>query len=333
MTVQITIVGLGQIGASMGLALKARNLDVRLVGHDKSAEVAKEAQKLGAVDDVKYNLPASIREAKIVILALPFAGMRETLEVIAPDLQEGTLILDTAPSKATVAAWVKELIPAGRYYIGLTPAINAEYLHGTEFGVKAARADLFNKGLMVVDAPMGTPENVFTLAMDFVTLFGAAPLLMDTAEADGIFSAMHLLPQLTAAALLDTTVDKPGWQEARKLAGRPYASVTSGVAYHDDMDSLREAVLENRENVVRLLNLYITSLIHLRDEIEDDDRDAVTRRLEHALSGRIRWFDERLTADWLNMDAQPIDIPTFGDRINQTLFGSLMTTDRNKPRD
>ena len=41
-------------------------------------------------------------------------------------------------------------------------------------------------------------------------------------------AAMHILPQLAAAALLDATVDKPGWQEARKLAGRPYAAVTAG---------------------------------------------------------------------------------------------------------
>ena len=101
------------------------------------------------------------------------------------------------------------------------------------------------------------------------------PLLMDTTEADGIFSAMHILPQLAAAALLDATVDKPGWQEARKLAGRPYASVTAGSAYHDDVLSLADAALENRENVVRLLNAYITSLIQLRDEIDDNDRDAL----------------------------------------------------------
>ena len=331
MTVQITIIGLGQIGSSIGLALKAHGVDVRIVGHDKDGQTAKEAQKIGAVDDIKYNLPASVRDAKIVILALPFAGMRETLEVIAPDLQEGALILDTAPSKGTVAAWVKELLPAGRFYVGLTPAINPEYLHGTEFGVRAARADLFEKGLMVVDAPVGTPGNIFNLTMDLVSLFGAAPLLMDTAEADGLFAATHILPQLTAAALLDTTVDKPGWHEARKLAGRPYASVTGGVAYHDDVDSMRDTVLENRENVVRLLNAYITSLIHLRDEIEDNDRQALTERLEHALTGRIRWFDERLAAEWLNRDTQPIDIPSFGERMNQTFFGSLIT-DRNKPR-
>lgn len=331
MSVQITIVGLGQIGSSIGLALKAHNVNVHRVGHDKDPQAAKESQKAGAVDDVKYNLPASIRDAKIVILALPLAAMQETLKLIAPDLQEGTLVLDTAPAKATVAAWAQELLPPGRFYIGLTPAINPDYLHGTEFGVQAARADLFEKGLMVVNAPRGTPGNVFNLAMEFVNLLGAMPLLMDTAEADGIFSAMHVLPQLASAALLDATVDSPGWQEARKLAGRPYATVTAGSAYHDDVRSLGEGAISNRENIVRLLNSYITSLINLRDEIESQDREALARRLEDAWKGRVRWFDERTAAEWLKGEAQPIDAPSFGDRVNQMFFGSLMT-DRQKPR-
>jgi len=325
MSVQITIVGLGQIGSSIGLALKSHEVNIQRVGHDKDPQAAKESQKAGAVDDVKYNLPASIRGAKIVILALPLAEIRETLRIIAPDLQEGVLVLDTAPAKATVAAWAKELLPPGRHYIGLTPAINPEYLHGTEFGVKAARADLFERGVMVVNAPMGTPANVFNLAMDLVNLMGAMPLLMDTAEADGIFSAMHILPQLASAALLDTTVERPGWQEARKLAGRPYAAVTAGAAYHDDVHSLGETALENRENVVRLLNAYITSLIQLRDEIEEQDREAVLERLTNAWRGRVRWLDERHSAEWLKREGQEIDAPSFGERVNQMLFGGIVT--------
>lgn len=330
MTVQITIIGLGQIGASMGLALKANGTNLLLVGHDKDIEAAKEAQKIGAVDQVKYNLPASVSEAKIVILALPFSGVRETLEIIAPDLQEGTLVLDTAPSKATVAAWAKELIPAGRYYIGLTPAINPEYLHDNESGVRAARADLFKKGLIVMDSPVGTPEAVFNLALDLVTLFGAAPLLMDTVEADGIVAATHLLPQLTAAALLDAMVEKPGWQEARKLAGRPFASVTAGVDRFDDADSLRDSVLENRENVVRTLNTFITSLIQLRDEIEEQDRDALSKRLQNAQQGRNRWFNERHAADWVNRETPTAGVPNVGESMSHMLFGNLFK-DRKKP--
>lgn len=332
MSVQITIVGLGQIGSSIGLALKAHDVDARRVGHDKDSQAAKESQRIGAVDDVKYNLPASVREAKIVILALPLAEVRETLKVIAPDLQEGTLVLDMAPAKATVAAWVKELLPPGRHYVGLTPAINPNYLHEVEYGVKAARADLFENGLMVVNAPLGTPVNVFNLVMELVGLFGAMPLLMDTAEADGVFSAMHVLPQLAAAALLDTTVDKPGWQEARKVAGRPYAAVTGGAAFHDDMLSLGEAALENRENLVRLLNAYITSLIDLRDEINEQDRDALLERLGTAWKGRTRWFEERTAAEWLKAEGQPMDIPSFGERVNQVFFGGLAAERQKQQR-
>jgi len=331
MPIQITIIGLGQIGASIGLALKARGASVTIVGHDKDARSAKAAQDAGAVDTYKYNLPDSVREARIVILALPFAEVRQTLEVIGPDLQEGSLVLDTALSKGTIESWVKELIPQGRFYVGLFPAIHPDLLHGIEYGVKAARADLFEKGIMAITAPLGTPENVFKLTTDLISLLGSLPLLMDTAEADGLLGKIQILPQLAAAALLDATIDQPGWQEAKKLAGRPYATVTSGLAYHDDTASLRDAALENRENTVRLLNSYITSLLQIRDDIEEGNREALGERLDNAWSGRARWFEERIEAEWLNKEAQKVDAPSFGERVNQMLFGSSIA-DRTKSK-
>jgi prephenate dehydrogenase len=331
MSARITIIGLGQIGSSIGLALKAHNVDAHLVGHDKDPQAAKDSQKAGAVDDVKYNLPASVYEANIVILALPLDAVRETLEIIAPDLKEGTLILDTAPAKATVAGWAKQLLPPGRFYVGLTPAINPQYLHGTDSGVIAAHADLFDKGLMAVNALPGTPSNVFELAMELVQLLGASPLLMDITEADGVFSAVHTLPELAAAALLDTTVDKPGWQEARKLAGRPFATVTSGVVNQDNTASLVQSALENRENMVRLLNAYIISLINLRDDIDASNREAITERLEHALQGRDRWLHGRIAGEWLKGEREQFNSPSFGERMSQMFLGSKFK-DRQKQR-
>lgn len=331
MPVQITIIGLGQVGASIGLALKARGASITLVGHDKDSRTAKAAQEAGAVDTWKYNLPDSVRDARIVILALPFADVRETLEIIAPDLQEGTLVLDTALSKGTVASWAQELLPQGRFYVGLFPAIHPDKLHGIDYGVAAASADLFEKSVTVVTAPYGTPENVFKLTTDFISLLGSLPLLMDTAEADGLLGKVQVLPQLAAAALLDATLDQPGWLEAKKLAARPYAMVTSGFGYHDDAVSLRESALENRENMVRLLNSYISALLQLRDELEDGDREALGKRLENAWTGRVRWFEERAEADWLNKEAQKIDASSFGERLNHMLFGAAFE-DRSKKR-
>ncbi len=321
MTAQITIIGLGQIGGSIGLALAGQKSALKRIGHDKKTDVERAAQTRGAVDEVKHNLPSAVREADLVMLCLPVSQVRETLELIAPDLKEGAVILDTAPVKSEVAQWAKELIPRGRYYVGLVPALNPELLHDVKFGLDAASADLFKNGLMVIDAPYGTPGEVVQLASDLASLLGAAVMLADPAESDGLMARMHLLPQLAAAALLNATVDQPGWQEARKVGGRPYAAVTAGLAYQDEIDSLRMLSLHDRANIVYALDVMIAALRGLRDDIDNQDDDGVAARLEQALEGRNRWIQERLLAEWQPADdRKPLDIPTFAERFFGTAF-------------
>jgi len=113
MPAQITIIGLGQIGASMGLALAAHREIILRVGHDKNKEVEREALKKGAVDKAEHNLPTAVRDARLVVLCLPMSQVRETLKIIAPDLAEGTVVMDTSPVKAVVAKWAKEILPEG----------------------------------------------------------------------------------------------------------------------------------------------------------------------------------------------------------------------------
>jgi prephenate dehydrogenase len=324
MTVQITIIGLGQIGSSIGLAIKAGKLNAHLVGHDKEPGVAKEAQKAGAVDDVKYNLPASIRDAKLVILAIPLSGIRETLEIIAPDLQDGTVVLDTAPSKATVAAWAQELLPDGRYYIGLSPAINPDYLHGVDYGVGSARADLFKNGLFLLNANPGTPGEAVSLATDLIGLLGAQALISDSVEADGLLAYTHILPQLASAVLLDATVNQPGWLDARKLAARPYASATAALGAHEEVNSLSEMTLGNRESILRVIDTLMVSLHQLRDAIHDGDDKALNEFLAGSLKAREQWMQDRIRADWSkNEKAEDATgkVESFGERLNHMFLG------------
>jgi prephenate dehydrogenase len=246
--------------------------------------------------------------------------VRETLELIKQDLKEHAVVMDMSPVKKTVADWARASVPQGRFYVGLAPALNPEVLHDPAFGLEAARADLFQKGLIVIDAPFGTPDEVVQLASDLTRLLGATPLLADQAELDGLMAGMHLLPQLAAAALLNATVDQPGWQESRKVGGRAYAAVTAGLAYQDDIDALQMAALQDRENIVRLLNLLIGALSGLRDDISNVDEEGIAARLEQALEGRNRWLRERLAADWQEGAKKPLDVPTFAERFFGTAF-------------
>jgi prephenate dehydrogenase len=326
MSVQITIIGLGQVGSSIGLALAGQS-NIKRIGHDKNFEVGRLAQKKGAVDEFKVNLPASVADANVVILCLPLSEIRETLGYIAPDLQEGTVILDTAPAKATVATWIEELIPQGRYYVGLTPAAGAEFLHGNEMGMEAARADLFSKGIFLVNAPHGTPGEAVKLATDLVGLLGAQAMISDSVEADGLLASTHILPQLVSAALLNATVDRPGWLEARKVAARPYATATASVSY-EEAKSLGEAALENRKNVVRMLDTYMASLQKLRDDIEEGDTQAVVEFLESATQGRDRWLGERTKAEWQTIDQA--EVQSFGDKMSHLFLGGILERARKR---
>ncbi|HQU35438.1 MAG TPA: prephenate dehydrogenase/arogenate dehydrogenase family protein [Anaerolineales bacterium] len=329
MTVQITILGLGQVGSSIGLAL-ANQKNIKRVGHDKDYEIARLSQKAGAVDEIKVNLPSSVSNANIVVLSMPLSEIRDTLGYIAQDVQEGTVILDTAPAKGEVASWVGQLIPQGRYYVGLSPAAGSNYLHGIELGVDSARADLFKDGLFLVNAPAGTPSEALDLASNLVRLLGAQVMFTDSVEADGLLASTHVLPQLAAAALLDATVSQPGWTEARKVAARPYASVTAGIAYHDEVKSLRDAALSNRENTVRMLDAYMTSLQKLRDQIQNGNEAEVSSYLEDAVKARDRWIQERARADWQGAQQSDMDSVTLGARMNQLFMGNLFGRNKNK---
>jgi len=298
MTIKVTIIGLGQIGASIGLAMGENKEMFERLGHDRDPIRARRAQKMGALDRVSLNLPSSVRKADIVILALPIDQIRETIEIIAPDLREDVVLMDTGPVKEVVAAWAGELLPPKRHYVGLTPVLGPNYLFEPESGLDAARSDLFHGGMVGIVAPPRSASDAIKLAADLTRMLGATPLFADPLEMDSLMAATHTLPQLMSAALLNATLDRPGWREARKIAGRAYAEVTSPSVHFGEPQTLRSSALLNRENVLRVVDGVIAALQALRNDIASEDGEALEKRLERARSGRERWWGQRQAADW-----------------------------------
>jgi len=311
MTVQITIIGTGQIGTSLGLALgEHKELFVR-VGHDKDMKIATQAKQLGAFERVEYNLPNSVANAQIVILAIPLDQIQETLKVIASELQEDAVIMDTAPVKRQVLAWIKELLPPRRYYIGLTPAINPSYLEHIGQGPEAAHADLFKGGLVALVSSPGVPEEAIKLATDLIHLLGAEHLFIDPVELDSMVAATHILPELSAAALLNITIDQPGWLDARKLAGQPYAAATQAVTSALNADTLSSQAISASEHVVRLIDALVDHLYVLRDQISSQAGEKLKQELQRAMSGREKWLNERRARRWTDNEAVPqVELPS-----------------------
>jgi prephenate dehydrogenase len=270
---------------------------IQRTGHDRDPRVARQAEKTGVVDRAVAGLIPAVSKAGLVVLALPANELRETLAAIAPELREGAVVMDTLPVKTAVLAWAAELLPAGRYYIGLLPALNPESLPGSESGLAAARSDLFRNGVMGIVAGNVPPEAI-QLATDLANLLGAAPLFFDPAELDGLAAATHLLPLLLSATLVNATASQPGWQDARKLAGRAYTAVTGPLQTQDDPAALRTAALLNPENTQRVLGNAIAELEALREAIAGQDEPALRALLERASQGRADWWAQRRSAGW-----------------------------------
>jgi prephenate dehydrogenase len=327
MTVQIAIIGLGQIGTSIGLGLQNHKDLVKRVGNDREPAVARQAEKAGAIDQVVFNIPGAVRQADLIILAVPADELRSAMETIAQDLKEGAVVIETTPTKVKAEQWAAELFPAGRYCIGWAPAVQINYLHDHAEGVEAARADLLKDSPVMISAPMGTPGEAIRLATDLAGLLGAKPIFSDAYEVDGLFAGHEVLPQLLSAALVNTVMGQPGWKEGRKVAGRNFTLATAPVEHMPEVEQFGHAAVNNRENVVRMIDGLVEQLDELREALTSDNLESLDNYIKTARGRRMGWLVQRKTADWDGVAAEAAQVKAAGD-----FFGRLIGMGR-KPGD
>jgi prephenate dehydrogenase len=322
-TINISILGLGQVGASLGLALKDHKDKIFRTGSDREPITAQRAQKIGAVDHIAYNLSAAVEKADVVIMALPVDQIRETLEFIGPLCRPGAVIIDTSPLKTAVATWAQDLLPEERYFISMTPTINPEYLEEAATGIDAVHADLFHKSLMVITNEPSTQPDAVKLAADIAQLAGARIYFADAAEVDGLMAVNDLLPKLSSVGLLSAIANQPSWKEGQRMAGRSFAQATLPVQSLDGSATLGSLTLANRENTQRALDDLIGSLQLIREYVANQDAEGLNDMMQRAQEARKDWYSHRLAADWEESEVQKM--PTIGE-----VLGRLVGI---KPRD
>ena len=323
MTVQITVIGLGQIGTSIGLALEPQKERILRVGHDRNMDISRQVEKMGAFDKIIYNLHASVEQADIVILAIHEDQIRNTLEQIARDLKEGAVIMDTSTSMIKVGSWMKELLPSDRYFATISPTINPNYMDTLRLGPDEAHADLFKKSALVITSPAGMPADAIRLATELAGLLGADAFYADPYEFDGLVASSKVLPLLLSAAFVNATVDQPGWREGRRLAGKYYHHMTSPMMFLPEGESLEKLAMMDRENVVRVINNLMYALMDIRDAVQDEDREKLDSLIKHAKDSQAVWYNQRMGANW-EKDQNRSEIPSAGENLSRFFTGSLI---------
>ena len=310
---QVSIVGLGMIGISAGLALRRYQDRVTVIAHDLSPEASSLAKRMGAVDRTEWNLISAVVKADRVILALPVHELRDTLAAIGPELKAGSVVMDTAEVKVPVIQWAAELLPEGVHFVGGHPIVMAERLDR-----EGARADLFEKKLFCLTPDGRTNDAAVRLAADVVEAMGGQPFFMDPAEHDGLAAGVEQLPAILSGALMSVTTRSPGWSDMRKVAGNQYFLSTLLTA--ETGMAAASAAVANREHTVHWLDTVIRELETWRDRVAAGDTEGLAEGFDVGMNAVQRWVVAQITGNW-EEEKLPAELPTGGSVFKDLFFG------------
>ena len=137
----VTIVGVGLIGASLGLALKHAGVVNAVLGVGRGQANLDQALKMGAIDGV-VDLVEAAQKSDVIVLCVPVAQMRAAFEVMEPHLEAKTLMTDAGSTKGDVILAAKEVL--GKKACQFVPA--HPIAGGAQHGAAAAQVDLFQIG-------------------------------------------------------------------------------------------------------------------------------------------------------------------------------------------
>ena len=278
---RITIVGLGLIGTSLGLALQKVKTNFEIVGHDRELGIAKDAAKLGAVDRTEWNLINSIENADLIFLAIPVAAIRDTFEAIAGDLKPGALISDTASTKKPVMDWAEELLPDNVSFVGGNPIVKH-----IGRGQEDASAELFRDSAYCIVPSTQADQDSVSVLVKLISSFGSEPYFVDAAEHDGLMAGISHLPFILSAAMLRAVTQTPAESDLKRVVGQEFRNITAFPS--TDPAVFSDVCLTNGDNIIRWIDRMIVELREWREIIGSSDESQLEELFINMLVTRDR---------------------------------------------
>lgn len=308
----ISIIGLGRLGASIGLAVKQSSQNLTIIGHDRQQDVARIAQaSLGAVDKLETHARSLVARADILVLAVPISELEPLLSVIGDAIQAHTLILDFSSLKQPGLTWAAKYLAQG-HYVGASPVLAANWLSDGRTELEAASADLFKDSIFcLMPSPKADPQAVET-AVSFGSLLGAVPYFVDPLEYDSLVQGLEAVPGLLAAAMYRAITQSPGWRDMLRFAGLPFAQTTQPLSAGPDV---AYQALNNKIATLRWLDALIEEMKSLRQLVNAGETEMLSSIFTDLHLERQRWLAERSKNEWAEVPASEIQGNTIGSQF------------------
>jgi prephenate dehydrogenase len=280
---KITIVGVGLLGGSIGLAARKFRVAGEIAGYVRREKTIAECEKAGAMDYATTDLLAAVSNADLVILCTPLAQMRSLTEQLLPALKRGAIVTDVGSVKADVMRELESLIAkAGAHFVGSHPMAGGE-----KMGVMAARSDLFENAMCVVTPTKKSNAGAVRRLERFWKSLGARVVKLAPEQHDLFVSRTSHLPHVVAATLANLVLSPIQPKGQSQLCANGFRDTTRIASGSPEM--WRDIALANRKHIAGSLNTFIAELQKFQKVLKSADAQAIAKFFETAKARRDSW--------------------------------------------
>ena len=279
----LVVVGVGLIGGSLSLALKRAGFVQRVTGVGRSRENLELASELGVIDDWTHDLTEAVRDADMVLLAVPMTAYDGLFKAMADVLPAHAIVTDAGSTKqSAIVAAQKNLANPARF-------VAAHPIAGTEHsGAAAAFAELFEDHLCILTPDDHTDAEALATVKSMWETAGCKIREMDAAEHDDALAGVSHLPHLAAFALVNAV---------RKQAGDSFEFAAGGFRDFTRIASSspamwRDIALCNQQALIGKIDALQHELTILREALEAGDGESLLHEFEAAKQARDAWLCE-----------------------------------------
>ena len=278
---KICVIGLGLIGGSLARALKNLENSYEITGFDIEGEAMDIARYRKIVDKIAADYREAVKDADLVIIATPVSKIIEVIDSIKEFLKNGAIITDVGSAKEKIVERVSRLLPEGTFFIGGHPMAGSE-----NEGVLSAKPDLFKNAFYALTPTESTRTDHLLTLHNLFTRIGARVISISPGEHDENVALISHLPHILSTNLIELVGNRQKeLKNLLKLCAGGFRDMTRIAASNTRM--WLDITLENREELIKSIDLYIDYLNKFKDGLSRNDSDFIGEHYKRAQEARI----------------------------------------------
>lgn len=281
----VTIIGIGLLGGSLGLALKKQGLARTVVGIGRRQENLELAVQMGAIDQFALEPHRAVSQSDLIVLATPVETYLPQIDLWRKDLIPSAIVSDVGSVKGQLVANIEAQLPSSTFFIGAHPIAGKE-----RSGVEHADSRLFHGARCIVTPTAHTNAEALEKVRHLWETVGSVVALMDPMDHDWVFGAVSHLPHIAAFSLMHTLEALQGRTaqvaDLLDFSGGGLRDTTRIAASSPEM--WRDICVANHENLVEMLDQYIQQLQAFRKLLSKQDVVGLYEAIARAKASRER---------------------------------------------